>query len=175
MDRKLLKAAIFGGVVAFFWGVFSWHVLPWHQMTMHNFQNEMQVAAAISQNAPTSGVYSLPSEDTPADEARAMPAAMVAVRLQGMGGNMGAPMAAMLITQMVGAFFAAWLLSKTKGLELMQKACFVSGLALFAGIVAKVPASIWMGHHASFTVVCILDLMIGWFLAGLAIAKVSKK
>ncbi len=174
MDRKLLKAAIFGGIVAFVWGVFSWMVLPWHQMTVHQFSNEMQVASCIRQNAPESGVYEFPGNMTSPDEARAMPYGMVAVNLNGMHHNMSGSMAAMLVTQIVGAFFAAWLLSKTKGLEFYQKATFVAGAALFAGIVAKLPGAIFMGQHASFTVVCMVDLVIGWFLAGMAIAKVSK-
>ncbi len=171
MDRKLLKAAIFGGIVAFVWGVFSWMVLPWHHMTMHHFANEMQVTSAIQQNAPVSGMYEF---STPCGQGQVSPYGMVSVNLQGMCHNMAGAMAAMLATQIVGAFFAAWLLSKTKGLEFLQKAFFVAGAALFAGIVAKLPGAIFMGQHASFTVVCMLDLVIAWFLAGLAIAKVTK-
>lgn len=193
MNKNYWKCALLGGIVVFIWGVVSWMLLPWHMMTTHKFINEEQVAMAIKVNAPEDGVYFLPSchPDASAqkmdkkgkeaswqgtkDRMRRGPIVCASVHLQGMDPDSIRPFIGSLIIQIIGAFFATWLFLKTKASSYGRQVCWFAVVGLFAGIVSALPAWNWMGFSAGWTIVCILDLVIGWTLAGCVIAKVAKK
>lgn len=192
MNKSLWKAAVLGGIVVFIWGMVSWMLLPWHMSTTHRFTNEKEVAAVIKANAPESGVYFMPSchmdgkkkgsdEEMKArmEEAKmqmkAGPIMFASVHLEGMNADSPRPFIGSLIIQIIGAFFAAWLLVRAKAMTYMKQVGFVTMIGLFAGIVSALPAWNWMCFSTSWTIVALLDLVIGWFLGGLAIAKLVKK
>jgi hypothetical protein len=66
-----------------------------------------------------------------------------------------------------------WLLLQTANLSYRRRVGFVVVVALAAGVVAHVPFWIWWKFSTSFTLVEFADLIIGWGLAGLLIAKVT--
>jgi len=185
--ETLIKCALVGGLVVFLWGAFSWMVLPWHSATMMRFQDESEVAETIEDNTAMSGVYVLPNmcaakamqdSDAQAEGAKMMkegPMMFCSV----MKGGMQKSMVQMLITgfiiQVVAALIATWLLMHTKGLTFWKQVCFVTSMGLFAGVVGYLPCWNWWGFTLGYTVVGMLDLIIGWFLAGLVIAKLAKK
>ena len=61
MTKQIVKGALIGGVVFFFWGMFSHMVLPWHNWTLKTFNNEAPVRATLEANAPADGVYIIPN------------------------------------------------------------------------------------------------------------------
>ena len=67
------------------------------------------------------------------------------------------------------------LLCKTTGLSYFGRVGFVVVFALAAGFVTHVPYWNWFYFNSQFTLVQITDLLVGWFLAGLAMAGVCKR
>jgi len=165
---RYIKAGILGGIVLFIWGFVSWMLLPWHSLTIRHFNSEVAVSQTIESNAPTSGIYILPS--TPGSNNPQQPMVFASVRFGGMP-SMAMPMVISLITQIVAAFFAAWLLGCTTRLNYIERVLFVLGIAFVATLIADVPAWNWFGFDPQYTLVMIADTLIGWFLAGLVLAR----
>jgi len=188
MQKALLLGGLLGGLVLFVWGSISWMVLPWHLMTLEKFKDEATVAQALSANAGVSGVYLLPNphkhdpgmteEQKKAEEAEGVkrmvqgPFMFAAVSLSG-AGNMGHPLLITLLGNILSALLATWMLLKTIGLRYMGRVGFIMLIALTAAMVAYLPGWTWWRFSTSFTSVGVADLLIGWFLAGLVIAKVT--
>jgi len=188
VKQSLVLGGLLGGLALFVWGSISWMVLPWHLMTLEKFKDEATVAQALSANASVSGVYLLPNvhkhdpgmteEQKKAEEAEGMkrmiqgPSMFAAVSLAG-AGNMGHPLLITLLTNILSALLATWMLLKTTGLRYLGQVGFVMLIALTAAIIAYLPDWTWWRFSTNFTAVGVADLLIGWFLAGLVIAKVT--
>jgi hypothetical protein len=97
------------------------------------------------------------------------------VKKEGMEPNSAAPFIAGVIIQIIAAYIITCLLMMSKAMSYMKQVGFVTIIGLFAGIVALLPDWVWMGMSLDFLIVNMLDLVIGWFLGGLVIAKVLKK
>src|SRR5881397_2201976 len=100
------------------------------------------------------------------------PFMFAAVNLQGTSGS-GAALPIQLVTSIVSAFLATWLLMNTTLPGYWPRVGFLVVLALTAGVICHVPDWNWWGFSAGYTAVAFADLLIGWTLAGLAIAKVT--
>jgi len=187
MSKTHLKAAIIGGLIVFIWGMFSWMVFPWHQSALHKFTNESDVADVIKDNAPVAGVYVLPNtfsynEGTSQEEmAKGMqrmekgPFMFATVRPSGMGKMTMAPFVLGLILQIFGAFIATWMLMQTKGLSFKRRVGFVTLFGVGVAVLGQLPDWNWWGLSGAYVATNMADLIIGWFLAGLGIAKILKK
>ncbi|MBS0603891.1 MAG: hypothetical protein JSS60_02510 [Verrucomicrobia bacterium] len=187
MSRTNLKAAIIGGLIVFIWGMFSWMVFPWHQSTLKKFTDESEVADVIKDNAPVAGVYVLPntfaySEKTSHSEmTKGMkmmengPFMFATVKPNGMGPMTMGPFVFSLILQIVGAFIVTWMLMQTKGLSFKKKVGFVTLFGVSIAILGQLPEWNWWGFSGCYVTTNMADLIVGWFLAGLGIAKVLQK
>jgi hypothetical protein len=187
MSKTHLRAAIVGGLVVFIWSMFSWMALPWHQKCMNKFTYEDDVASVIRDNAPVPGIYVLPNtfgykegENTEhMHKAMKMmeegPFMFASIQPNGMGKMGMKPFVGSLILQFIGAYFVTWMLMQTKGMSFRAKVGFVTLFGLSVGVLGKLPDWNWWGFSASYVMTAVVDLVIGWFLAGLAIAKVLKK
>jgi hypothetical protein len=188
MKTSLILGGIVGGLVAFIWSTVSWVVLPVHQASFLRFKDEAAVTAAIAANAPGPGVYLLPNahadagdltreqlkerEDAAAKQWRSGPTALMAVRTGGMT-SLGKTMVTQLVTLIAVGLLLAWLLSRTSGLNFWGKVGFVVLVAVTGGILTNIPDWNWWGFSVSYTAAAFVDLIVGWFLGGLVIAKFS--
>ncbi|MGH7207064.1 MAG: hypothetical protein ACREI2_12745 [Nitrospiraceae bacterium] len=188
MKTSLVLGGLLGGMALFVWGSISWMVLPWHMMTFEKFKDEATIAQALTANALRPGLYLLPNvhkhdpgvteEQKKAEEAGGMkrmvqgPFMFASVSLAG-AGNMGHPLLITLLSNILSALLATWMLLKTNGLRYLGRVGFVMLIALTAAIVAYLPDWTWWHFSTSFTAVGVADLLIGWFLAGLVIAKLT--
>src|SRR5213592_4004538 len=202
MLKSLSLGGLIGGLVLFAWGVVSWMLLPWHLATLEKFKDEAKVAQALTANATKSGVYLLPNvhkhepgmPEAKAKKAEAKgkkaeakrkkaeaegmkrmiqgPFMFAAVNLQGTSGS-GAALPIQLVTTIVSALLATWLLMNTTLPGYWPRVGFLVVLALTAGVICHVPDWNWWGFSAGYTAVAFADLLIGWTLAGLAIVKVT--
>lgn len=185
MNKLLVKGALIGGIVVFLWGMFSWAVLPFHKMFVNHFINPRGVSQVIQENAPKTGVYVIPGmgmntrrDQMQSRDGRDMqrgmyqaPFVTAYVTREGMDFRSPAPYIGSLVTQIIAAFFATLLLTHAKGLNFKKSVIFFTVLGLFAGLVGCLPKWTWMGEPFMNVFLCLLDLVIGWFLAGLAVAK----
>ena len=169
-------STLLGAVVLFVWGMASWMILPWHNQTFTKFTNEPAVVTAMMQGGTERGMYMIPgemSQDASQCNPKA-PRAFIAFCPQGMPQSMPKMMSIAALMQLLLAGFAGCLLSRTSGLSYWKKVCFVSEIGLMIGIAAYVPMYTWFGFTCAYTVVGIIDTVIGFTLAGLVIAKFSK-
>lgn len=186
MSSKLVKAALVGGCIVFIWGMISWMVLPWHRHCLKKFSNESTVATVIKKNVSEDGIYILPntfsySEGTSHSEmTKGMkmmeegPFVFASVKVHGVGKMSAKPFVISLIIQIIGAFIVTWMLMKTKGLTFWRQVGFFTLFGLGVGILGLLPAWNWWGFSFSYVLVGIVDTAIGWFLAGLGVAKLLK-
>lgn len=190
MDKKLFQAAVLGGIIVFLWGLISWMLLPWHQVTIKQFVNEERVAEVIRENALERGIYLMPSmytydnRQTPAvaqqrvEEGREKlargPVMFASINPQGVNPNMAGSFFISIVINIIGAFFITWIVSQIKG-GYWQRVGFITLIGFLVGFLGLLPAWNWWNFNMSYVVVGMMDLLIGWFLAGLLIAKIQQK
>lgn len=168
MMRNLLLS-VAAGLVLFVWGFVSWAVLPWHNMVAYKFTDEAAVSQVLKDNAPQPGVYYLPFSEQ--DHGPGQVGAFANVRPQGTEMNMGRQMGIGLVTQIVSAFLVLSLVSMTSGLVYWGKVGFFALVGLTIGFVSHAPYWNWFGFPAPYVGVTILDILVGWTLAGLVVVK----
>ena len=180
MAKRLLLGTVLGGLVVYVWGAISWMVLPWHTATFQAFSNEEVVVTLLQLTATKPGVYLLPKAGGSASEQKAAhermkqgPVMLAAIRPQ--GANPSDPMFYVkgLALELCGAFLMTWLIMTLPGMSFSARVRTVTLVALIAGVLTRVPDWHWWGFSAGYTIVQMLDLLIGYFLAGLVIAKVT--
>ncbi len=186
MQKKLIRGAVIGGVIVFLWCLVSWMVLPWHSMVFNKFTDEGSVANTIRNHAPVSGVYILPNTytynaSTSASEMEKGismmqhgPTMFASIQVNGMGEKTARPFIVSLIIQIIGAGIVTWMLLQTKGLNYRQRVWFVTLYGIAIGVLGILPAWNWWALSPSYVASIFFDLIVGWFLAGLALAKICK-
>jgi hypothetical protein len=188
MSKTVLKCGIIGGLIVFIWGMISWMVLPWHQIGFNKFTNEKEVQHVIKHNAPHSGIYLLPNmyadhaeqrmalDGSKAEEMKMLqegPVMFASICLHGMYKMKATHIVIALITQIVGGCFIAWMLIQGKIKDYKKRVYFVTAVGFVVGLLGVFPAWTWWGFSAGYTLTLWADLLIGWFLAGLAMGKLS--
>lgn len=190
MDNKLLKCGVVGGVIVFIWCLISWMILPWHELSLKQFKDEKRVYEAIRDNAPVSGVYILPNmyvyrdgmsksdmNKMVANQQEMMakgPVMFACISRDGVKGSIR-PFVISLIIQIIGGLIITWMLLQTKFNAFKKQVTFVTVAGVLVGILGVLPAWNWWAMSMSYTLSIILDLVIGWFLAGIAISKLLKR
>ena len=185
MTKKLIKYALIGGFTVFIWSLFSWMVLPWHAQSLHRFSDELEVAEVLQKNAPESGIYILPntshySNRTPTKEIKRAqeilkkgPLMFASIELRGMKKMEFTPLLLSLCSCVLAAGIAAWMLLQTQDLCFLERAFFVALIGLLVAILGIFPAWNWWHFSTSYILVTCLDLLIGWTLAGLLMARLK--
>jgi hypothetical protein len=168
--KTYIKNGVLAGVVLFVWGAFSWMALPWHTATLHHFIDGQAVSNGLVANALQSGIYVTPMGQDKTQQAFIF----ASVHLQGMPLSMMPALIVSLLIQMIAAILVAYLLSKTSGLTYYKRVKFVVTFALAAGIVTYLPYWNWFCFDTTYTLVMMTDLLPGWLLAGLVLAKLNK-
>ena len=171
MTRNLLLSVV-AGLVLFVWGFVSWTILPWHNAVANKFTNEAAVSQALKENSPQQGIYFLPFSEK--DHGPNQIGAFVNVLPQGTEMNMSKLMAIGFITQIIGAFLVLLLVSYTRSFSYWGRVGIFSLMGLIIGFVSHAPYWNWFGFSSSYVIVTIVDTLIAWTLAGLAVAKFVK-
>jgi len=171
--KRIALLSMVAGIVLFVWGFISWAVLPWHNMVANKFTNEAAISQALKDNAPRQGVYYLPFSEK--DHGPNQVGAFTNVLPQGTEMNMGKMMSIALVTQIISAFLVLSLLGMTRNITYKGKVGFFALVGLIIGFVSHAPYWNWFGFPTPYIVVTILDILIGWTLAGLAVAKFVEK
>lgn len=174
---RIIWGSVAGGFVVFIWGAVSWMMLPFHHATLKTFTNEPAVASIIGINATTPGVYLLPAphHDVTEQHKPTKPFVFAVVRPEGM--TPGDPVYYLrgLLTEIAGAFVLGLVLLAAPGLDYWRRVRLVVLTALAAAALVRLPDWTWWGFSTAFTVLGAVDLLVGWFLGGLVIAKFVRK
>lgn len=177
-------ATFVAAIIVFMWGTVSWMMLPWHNWEMKSFQHEGQmVTAAIKVEALESGIYMLPNyvftqdknqQAAWAEKAKQGPFAYLSVKVEGQKASMTCALLIQFLTQWVVSIFAIGLLKQTAISGVVKKALFVSLTVTLGAFLVHFSNWNWWAFPSLTTLVNIADVMIGWLLAGVAIAKIVR-
>lgn len=173
MLKKILIGGIVGGIIIYIWGAISWMALPWHKMIFQSFKSETAISQAINENAPQSGIYFLHSKQTQAQSDQPTPKVFAAIDKKGMPSSITPQLISNLILQIIAACFVTFLVIQINSRCYFQKLGFIFLFSLTAGMVTYIPDWSWFSFPINYTLVSIADLVIGWLLAGLFIAKIA--
>ncbi len=184
--KKLLLAAILGGLVTYIWYAVSWMALPLHKSTLRTLPNGDAVLTALATAPPETGVYSFPMPDHDASEAAQKAVAerwkqggiVPFIVFQKEGRTFMDPRVFIrgLLLEILNALLVALLLSQALPAlsSYGQRVCFVVLCGIFAGVVAHLSYWNWMAFPLCYSLVMVLDVIVAWLLGGLVIAKIIK-
>jgi hypothetical protein len=178
---RALVAGLIGGIVFFVWGAVAHMALPIGEMGMKSATAEDPVISALRDNLPGEGVYMVPglAPEKMSDEAAVKaysekaknnPNAFIIFQPTGRDGmNMGPQLAIQAVTDIVSAIIVAWVLSLgVTGFG--RRVAASAALGLFSWLTVSAPWWNWYRFTTEFTVGSLLEQVIGWTLAGAAIA-----
>jgi len=185
MAKRLALGSLLGGIVLFVWGAIAWIVIPWPGEPLRAFTSEDAVIQAVKANAPRSGNYLLPIEPkrTPgmtdeqytAAEQAAMdkmsrgPMIFAAVRLEPMGSTTR-PLILQLLTQLVLALIASFLLLQTGRLSYKGRVIFLTVIGVIIFVGGHADEWNWWSFSNAYMLMQFGAIVIGWLLASFVIA-----
>jgi hypothetical protein len=173
MTTRNILAAVLGGFIVFAYMAVAWMVLPHHTSTLNAFPDEPALKQTLS-GIKERGIYTIPSPQA-ADSSTPVPGPHVFAAVNPAPNlSMGAPMGIGLVNQIVCALIIVWLLGHTRPLGYGARVCFASAIGLLIGLAGSVPNWNWWGFSTPYMLAEIADQLIGWTLAGLAMAKVVR-
>lgn len=182
MVQKIMKCGFIGGFILFIWCAASWTILPWQKSQFKSFNDQKDVRFTIKDNAPESGLYTVPNLNVSGedyDQAKLQmaegPYVFAAVSAHGKNSSMAAAAIQNLILKIVTACLVAWLLFHAKITDYNSSVKFITVVGIVIGISATLPYVIWFGFPGTFAISGILESAIGWFFAGLGMARAAKK
>ena len=178
MGKTLIKGTLLGGIILFIWVALSWMALPWHCATLKSFNEENSVAELIKSNTTESGIYVLPhmcEGNTEHLDTTQGPLVFSVVRRDGYDFSSPKPYIISLVIDLIAAFFVTYLLLQMRASTYWHRVWFVTVFGIAAGILAMFPNWNWWGFSWDYTLVGFLDFVIAWFLAGLALAAITKR
>lgn len=189
--KRIILAAIVGGLIVFAWGPISYIVLPFHTMTYNNIPGDDADVVALLEQFEQPGMYHYPGfphheDGTPItqeemDETfeRMREGPVISKMIVHPGGKEPFPPQNFIL----GFLFnigAALLLALVIAPMRKAGAPFGAGMlivfcfALFAVITAIIPDWMWYGYPWLVGTLRSLDVMIAWLLAGLAITAIVR-
>ena len=184
--KKVLLAGVVGGIILFIWGALAWTVLPLHSNSIFTMANEDSVVAVMKSAMNNHAVYMFPGRplvmsDKAAEDAWTKkfaqgPIGMVIYNPAGSSPMMPLEMALGLVDAILTCMLAAWLLSRSTAARsgYFARVAYCGMLGLFISLAVHVLNWNWMGYPLDYTTGLIADTMVGWVLAGAAIAIVVK-
>ena len=178
---RIIIAAIVGGIIVFVWSGIAHVVTPLGTMGITSMPDDPRVAQGLAA-LPASGMYFFPGMDmshrpTAAeqkafnDKVKAGPSGLVILTKSNGATMTGATLCSQVLASIVAALVAAILLSFMIG-GWFKRAFAVALLAAFAILSLLVSYWIWYGFPTEYVEGEVIMQIVGWFLAGLAMAKI---
>lgn len=178
---RIVITGLIGGAVFFFWGFVAHMLLPIGEMGMKSAANEDSVLAAARDGLPGEGVYFLPglapekmgdAEAVKAygEKAKANPYLLIIYQPQGKDmTDMGRQLATQWVSDTLSAFVVAFVLA-LGAFGFGKRVLVASAVGLFSWLTISVPYWNWYRFPLDFTLGNLLEQVIGWLLAGAAMA-----
>ncbi len=184
--KKVFLGGLVGGIILFLWSFLAWVILPLHSPTLHEIPNEDAVISALNLALPAHAVYTFPhnpgtsageaAQNAWAEKVKRGPGGMIIYSPSGADPMMAGQMVGGVIIDILSALIVAWLLTRSTALtaSYLSRVAFCGMFAIFAAFFDYLTMWNWMGFPADFTTALIVDGLIAWLLAGLAIAAIVK-
>lgn len=183
---KLLRGAIVGGILLFTWSVVSWVVLNWHFDSIKALPDQDGAMAWIASSVQEPGVYLMPMnfsalsidaltpEQLSAPLNSNSPAMFAAVAPSGSGMSVINAVLLALAAHVVAAFFVTAIILINTASGFWSRFSQVLLFAIAASVTIHVPHFIWFNFPLTYTLIAMIDSLIGWLFAGIVIAYITK-
>jgi hypothetical protein len=167
--KRITLAALAGGAILFVWAAAAWMVLPLHS-SIKPLPDEKAVLSSMERaNAPR-GIYFVGGE-----EKSPGPQALV-VYTPHTEAMTGRQLMRSFAFDLVAAFAVAWLLSRATAMSFAKRVVFVVVAGgLLAAVIVDLPNWNWFAYPADYTLASAANKLIGWVLAGLALAAIVRR
>jgi hypothetical protein len=181
---RVLVGAIVGGLVFFFWGYVAHDVLQLTEKTMKRVPDEAGLKSSMK-DVKEPGLYLIPYMD-PADhhdqakkdawmeKAVAGPSGMLVRWPDGKPFSQMQMMGCQLAASVIAAFIASLVVAAMGRQNAVNKVILVSLLGVFVWMNSGGPYWIWYRFPKDFAMAELLNMFLGWFLAGIAIAVIVR-
>ena len=182
---RIIIAAVVGGIIMFVWSFIAHTALPLGEsLGPKKLPSEEAVVAAIKANVSEPGFYMFPGLDTsrePTPEEmeawearyRAGPVGVVVYRPTGSQAMSPIQLMTEACADIIAALLAAILLSMMAA-GYAARVLAAASLAIIAWFTVNVSHWNWDGFPFGFIVSEAIDIVIGWLLAGVALAAIVK-
>jgi hypothetical protein len=185
---RILLGTVLGAIVFFVWGALAWTVLQLH--TLHTIEDEQRVVQVLSEAITEPGVYwfpNLPRDhmtaspeqqeanwDAVNERHRAGPIGLLNFHPDGMEQMPPATFIKGLSLNLVMAMLASLLLAAASVRPYLGRVAFVAAIGLIVGVSAHMIKWNYLHFPLDYSVMQVVDNVIGWSLAGLVIAAVVR-
>jgi len=166
MTKFLVVGCLIGGLIIFGWGAIS-HTVLMLPGSLDEFMDKQAVLDAVRAQTPGNGMYL---------DTRGVLVALslrpdAADRTQEMGGRLVLE----YVTNVLEALLLCLLLLRSRAAGAFDSARFtgIAGIAAWLGL--QVSYWNWYGFATPFVVQSLMDIAIGWFLAGLLLGRLRNK
>jgi hypothetical protein len=187
MLKKVLLGGIVGGVVVFLWGSISHMLLPLGEVGIREIPNEAAVLGVMKENVTAAGVYLYPGLGKPYDQATEEDHKQWAERYKSGGHGIlvytpggaefsfPASLVREFVSNMAAALVAALLLWHVgPGVGFGGRVMLTGLLGVFSTADVLFSYWNWYGFPTNFIAAGAADSIIGWTLAGAALARLVK-
>jgi hypothetical protein len=181
---RIIAAALAGGLIVFLWGAFAHIATPLGTAGFSTMHDEGSAIEALSRSVDHSGLYMFPAEGmTDKSEAsqkawqeklRRGPSGLLLYTAGGTEPLSMRQLVVEFISVVLAALVAAILVSMVAA-PYFRRVLVVVGLALFAFFSLSLSYWNWFGFPTVYIGAELLTEGIGWFLAGLAIARIAPR
>lgn len=170
--KRIAIAAIAGGVIVFVWSAVAHMLLPFGEMGFSALPNEAAVLEALKTSIPQPGLYIFPNPATkPPGETDSRPAGLLVFHPEGGWDISPGRLLSELFSNVLAAALAAFIASLIAA-AFGRRVLAVTLMGLFGWLSLTVSYWIWYGFPGSYILGEGITEVVGWFLAGLAIAKI---
>lgn len=177
--KKVLLATFLGSLVMFMWGGLS-HTVIFVGTGFKPMPNEDKVMAVLKENISEQGLYFFPGKDFKnstkeqdfAFENKFKTGVVGQLIYRPIGGNVFST--GKLLTQFISNIFSVFiivLIASLIALNYWKRVVLISLLGLLSCLSVSTIYWNWYEYPTSFFVAQILDITIGFFLAGMVVAK----
>jgi hypothetical protein len=188
MSKKILLAGVAGGVALFIWGAVAHMALGIGESSMKAMQNEETVLATMKENLKEPGLYlfpgGVPSNDITAEQQAELmrkweqgPSGFLVFHPNGMPAMSAKTLLTELASNILAALVAAFLLSQALGTltSFGSRVLFVTLIGLVPFLSISVSFWNWYGFPSGFTMGEFIEQVVGFALAGVAMAAIVKR
>lgn len=187
MGKKILLGGVVGGIVLFVWGAISHLVLPLGEVGIKEMPNEQPVVSVMRENLSEAGFYLFPgigSSEMTAEQQQAWeekyrsgPIGILIYHPTGRQPMSPTQLLTELLADIAAALVVAFLLAQASGglAGFGAKVLFVTLMGFLPGLDVDVGYWNWYGFPGDYTLAVFADHVIGWCLAGVALAGVLRR
>ncbi len=185
--KRIMIAGVLGAIVYYIWGMLAWMALPLHTPTLSGLVDGAAITTVLKDQNLETGVYVYPWTDNQDDwknpesdfmkNHNAGPIYSIYYESAGAAPMNAGVLAGGFVIDLLAALLAACLLSSVSmnaGRSYARRVGFVIGLGLFVALIGHASYWNWMHFPTGYTLAFVADVVIGWTLAGLAIAAVVR-